>query len=125
MFLEFAISALLNIQHQVSSISPRRRLYEPEASVCPENATISSISAMPVETFLCNVRVNSDPFDSATHNTAAKVRWVEPGPCARVRSGGPRKERLCAAITSFHSKRHGERLFSLIGSSGLAGKCKL
>jgi hypothetical protein len=45
MFLEFTISALLNIQHQVSSI-------------CPENATISSISAMPVETFLCNVRVN-------------------------------------------------------------------
>jgi len=48
MFLEFTISALLNIQHQVSGISPRRRLYEPEASICPENANISYILAMPV-----------------------------------------------------------------------------
>jgi hypothetical protein len=44
MFLDFIIRAFLNIQYQASSIGPK-------------NATVSSISAMPVERILCNVRV--------------------------------------------------------------------
>jgi hypothetical protein len=35
MLLDCTLGAFLNIQHPVSSISPRRRLYEPEASIYP------------------------------------------------------------------------------------------
>ena len=65
MFLDFIIRAFLNIQYQASSVGP-------------ENATVSNIPAMPVETILCNVRVNPGSFTTShTARRAAKL-------CARV-----------------------------------------
>jgi hypothetical protein len=48
MFLDFIISVLLDIQHQVSSI-------------CPEKASVSRISVMLDDKNLCNVRVYCVP----------------------------------------------------------------